>query len=268
MGFESDIFNYKNKNYKKFMKKDKKEKLNNSVDYSELRSRKVKGNCKWPADMNWTKNSELVFKTHIKNLHKNKNMSSFDRFHVDNVKNLIENVDEKDIQNKKIRRNRSDLGLGRNDIKRPIFEKDKYNISRTKKLSNNFSVLDNEKTYRNNFKIKNSGKKLDEKEYIIDKPGNMDIIEFSKLMKAKGIHLIDVKEKADIIENENKDNKDRIIHFKIREDINDKKNNNDLKKIEKILKKNNKQLEIKPAPKKKGYGLKEIDFYDKRKNWK
>ena len=53
------------------MKKDKKEKLNNSVDYSELRSRKVKGNCKWPADMNWTKNSELVFKTNIKNLHKN-----------------------------------------------------------------------------------------------------------------------------------------------------------------------------------------------------
>ena len=267
-GFESDIFNYKNKNYKKFMKKDKKEKLNNSVDYSELRSRKVKGNCKWPADMNWTKNSELVFKTHIRNLNKNKSMSSFDRFHVDNVKNLIENIDEKDTQNKKIRRNRSDLGLGSNDIKRPIFENNRYNISRAKKLSNNFSVLDNEKTYRNNFKIKNSGKKLDEKEYIIDKPGNMDIIEFSKLMKSKGIHLIDVKEKADIIENENKNNKDRIIHFKIREDINDKKNNSDLKKIETILKKNNKELEIKPAPKKKGYGLKEIDFYDKGKSWK
>ena len=104
---------------------------------------------------------------------------------------------------------------------------------------------------------------MDEKEYIIDKPGNIDILEFSKLMKAKGIHLIDVKEKANIIENENKNNKDRIIHFKIREDINDKKNNNDLKKIETILKKNNKQLEIKPAPKKKGYGLKTIDFYDK-----
>jgi hypothetical protein len=233
------------------MKKDKKEKLNNSVDYSELRSRKVKGNCKWPADMNWTKNSELVFKTHIRNLNKNKNMSSFDRFHVDHVKNLIENIDEKDTQNKKIRRNRSDLGLGSNDIKRPIFENNRYNISRAKKLSNNFSVLDNEKTYRNNFKIKNSGKKLDEKEYIIDKPGNIDIIEFSKLMKSKGIHLIDVKEKADIIENENKNNKDRIIHFKIREDINGKKNNSDLKKIETILKKNNKDLEIKPAPKKK-----------------
>ena len=44
--------------------------------------------------------------------------------------------------------------------------------------------------------------------------------------------------------------------------------NNDLEKIEKILKKNNKQLEIKPAPKKKGYGLKDLNFYDKGKSGK
>ena len=31
--FESDIFNFKNKDYQKFIKKNKKEKLNNSVDY-------------------------------------------------------------------------------------------------------------------------------------------------------------------------------------------------------------------------------------------
>ena len=264
-GFESDIFNIKNSNYKKFMNKNKKDKLNNSVDYSQFRNRKVKGACKWPADFNWTKNSELIFKTHVKNLQRNKSMTTYERYQADEVKNILENIDEKDIQNRKIRRNKSDLG--RYDFKRPQFDNKDYNISRARKLSNNCSVLDNEKTYRNNIKLRDSGKKFDVKEYVIAKPGNMDVFEFSKLMKAKGIHLIDVNENADIIEdNSNKDKNDRVIQFKVRENVADKKKNLQLKNVEKILKKNNKDLQIKPAPKKKGHGLKSCDFFTRTTN--
>ena len=261
--FESDIFNVKNKNYKKFMNTNKKKnnRLNYSVDYSKLRDRKVKGLCKWPADLDWTKNSELVFKTHIKNLERNKSMSAYDRNNIDSVKNLLEG--QKTDETRKIKRNKSDLGAS--DIKRPKFDKKEYGISRAIKLSNNCSVLDDEKKYKNNIKIKNMGKKCEPKEYLVTKPGNMDIIEFGKLLKSKGIHLIEVNEKANVIENNTKNKDDRIIQFKIRENIKTKQNEK-LKDIEKELKKNNKQLQIKPVPKKKNHGLKSCDFYYRKVN--
>lgn len=267
--FESDIFNIKNKDYQKFIKKNKKEKLNNSVDYSILRSRKVRGNCQWPADLNWTKNSELIFKTHIKNMQRNKSMSSYDRYHADSVKNIIENIDEKDYENRKIKRNRSDLGIRRSDLKRPLFDKKKFTINRARKLSNNCSFLDDEKTYKNNIDIRGAKKNFDMKEYVIGNPGDIDVFEFSKLLKIKGIHLIDINEKTNIIENEDKNKKDRVIKFKIRENNLDKfRNEQQLKKIEKILQKKNSYIQIKPETEKKRFGLKSCDFYEKHRFWR
>ena len=267
--FESDIFNVRNKNYRKFMNTNKKNdnKLNKSVDYSKLRNTKVKGLCKWPADLDWMKNSELIFKSHIKNLARNKSMSAYDRKNIDSVKTIIEG--KKDDETRKIKRNKSDLG--NSDIKRPKFDKNEYGISRALKLSNNCSFLDDEQNYKNNIKIKNMGKKCEAKEYLVTKPGNMDIYEFGKLLKSKGIHLIEINEKTNIIENNKKNKDDRIIHFKIRENIFEtKKNekNEKLKNIEKELKKNNKQLQIKPMLKKKNHALKSCDYYYRNINSK
>ena len=270
--FESDIFNIKNKNYNKFMNKNKKKdnnnKLNKSVDYS-LRNINVKGLCKWPADLNWTKNSELIFKSHIKNLARNKSMSAYDRNNIDSVKNIIEGENDKNNNNnnqtKKIKRNRSDLG--KSNFKRPVFDKKEYSISRARKLSNNCSVLDDEKKYQNNIKIKNMGRKFEAKEYLVAKAGNIDIYEFGKLLKSKGIHLIEVNENNNIIKNDKKDKNERIIHFKIRENAFEKKNEK-LKDIEKELKKNNRQLQIRPAPKKKSHALKSCDFHYRNINEK
>ena len=261
--FESDIFNIKNKNYNKFMNKNKKKynnnKLNKSVDYSL---------CKWPADLNWTKNSELIFKSHIKNLARNKSMSAYDRNNIDSVKNIIEGENDKNNNNnqtKKIKRNKSDLG--KSNFIRPVFDKKEYSISRARKLSNNCSVLDDEKKYQNNIKIKNMGKKFEAKEYLVAKAGNIDIYEFGKLLKSKGIHLIEVNENNNIIKNDKKDKNERIIHFKIREKGLEKKNEK-LKDIEKELKKNNRQLQIRPAPKKKNHALKSCDFHYRNINEK
>ena len=258
--FESDIFNFKNNNYKKFMNKNKKnDRLNKSVDDLNKRNIKVKGICKWPADLNWTKNSELIFKSHIKNLARNKSMSAYDRNHIDSVKNILEGDNEKNNETRKIRRNKSDLG--RSDFKRPLFDKKEYSISRARKLSNNCSVLDDEKNYKNNIGLKNMGKKYEAKEYLVAKAGNIDLYEFGKLLKSKGIHLIEVKEDNNIIKNEKKNKNDRIIHFKIRENIYNDKKNDKLKSIEKQLKKKNRQLKIRPAPKKKSHGLKSYDYH-------
>ena len=263
--FESDIFNIKNKNYKKFMNTNKKNnnKLNKSVDYSKLRNTKVKGLCKWPADLDWTKNSELIFKSHIKNLSRNKSMSAYDRNNIDSVRNILEG--EKNDETRKIKRNKSDLG--KSDIKRPKFDKKEYGISRAIKLSNNCSFLDDEKKYKKNIK-ENIGKKCEAKEYLITKPGNMDIYEFGKLLKSKGIHLIEVNEKTNVIGNDKNNKDDRIIQFKIRQNIFETKKNEKLKDIEKELKKNNKQIQIKPMPKKKNHGLKSYDFYYRNLNRK
>jgi len=109
------------------------------------------------------------------------------------------------------------------------------------------------------------GKKFDVKEYMVAKPGDMDIYEFGKLLKKKGIHLIEVNEKnRNIIENEKKNKNDRIIQFKIRENIFDSKKNEKLNEIEKELKKNHRQLRIRPAPKKKSHALKSCDYIDKK----
>ena len=267
--FESDIFNIKNNNYSKFMNKNKKNhynKFNKSVD--SLKNPKIKGICKWPADLNWTKNSELIFKSHIKNLARNKSMSAYDRNNIDSVKNIIEGENEKvnNNQPKKIKRNKSDLG--KSNYKRPLFDnKKEFSISRARKLSNNCSVLEDEKKYQNNIKIKNMGKKFEAKEYLVAKAGNIDIYEFGKLLKSKGIHLIEVNENNNIIKNDKKDKYERIIHFKIRENIFDKKNEK-LKVIEKELKKNNRQLQIRPAPKKKSHALKSCDFHYRNINEK
>ena len=260
--FESDIFNIPNKNYKKFINKPKKNNLfNRSMDYCKLKQRNinVKGKCKWPADFDWTKNSELIFKSNIKNIERNKSMSAFERNQIDSVKNVLEGKNENKDNPKKIKRNRSDLGLY--DFKRPKFDKKKYNFSRALKLSNNCSVLDNEKNYENNLKMKDFGKKYGVKEYLVAKPGKMDIYEFGKLLKKKGIHLVEVGEKEDIIKNEkNKEGKDRIINFKIRENILDNNKNEKLKELEIELKKKNRQLQIRPAPKKKNHRLRSYDY--------
>ena len=196
-------------------------------------------------------------------------MSSYDRYHVDSVKNILENIDEKEYENRKIKRNRSDLGIRRSDLKRPLFDKKHFSISRARKLSNNCSFLDDEKTYRNNIDIRGAKKNFDMKEYVIGNPGDIDVFEFSKLLKTKGIHLIDINEKINIIENEDKNKKDRVIKFKIRENNLDKaKNEHQLKKIEKILQKKNSYIQIKPEPEKKRFGLKSCDFYDKHRFWR
>ena len=109
------------------------------------------------------------------------------------------------------------------------------------------------------------GKKFEAKEYLVAKAGNIDIYEFGKLLKSKGIHLIEVNENNNIIKNDKKDNNERIIHFKIRENAFEKKNEK-LKDIEKELKKNNKQLQIEPVPKKKNHALKSCDFYYRKVN--
>ena len=271
--FESDIFNIKNNNYNKFMNKNRKnndnKKMNKSVDQLNLRNTKVKGICKWSADLNWTKNSELIFKSHIKNFARNKSMSAYDRNNIDSVKKIIEGGKGGDtsdnIETRKIKRNKSDLG--KSDYKRPLFNSKEYSISRARKLSNNCSVLDDEKKYKKNINIKNIANKFEAREYLVDKAGDIDIYEFGKLLKSRGIHLIEVKEDNNIIKNEKKNKNDRVIHFKIRENI--KKKNEKLKRIEKELKKKNRQLQIMSAPKKKSHNLKSYDChrneYDKNK---
>ena len=261
--FESDIFNIPNKNYKKFINKRKNNNLlNKSLDYEQLKNRNinVKGKCKWPADFDWMKNSELIFKTHIKNRDRNKSMTAFDRNQIDSVKNLLEGEKENNGKTKSIKRNKSDLGSY--DFKRPKFDKKNYNYSRAVKLSNNCSVLDDEKNYEKNVKLKDLGKKYGMKEYLVAKPGDMDLYEFGKMLKKKGIHLIEVKEKNEnFIKNEKDNNKnDRIIQFKIRENIFDMNKNDKLKEIEKELKKKNRQLQIRPAPKKKNHRLRSYDY--------
>jgi len=265
--FESNIFNLKNKKYSKYINKGRNKisniKSNNSVDSTRSRNIKVKGLCKWPSDLKFTQNSELIFKTHIRNFDENRKMSAFERAHVDSVKDLIENASmDKKIKNRTIKRNKSDLGC--NNYTRPLFDIKKFGESRAKKLENNFFVLEDEKKYKNNIKIRNSAKKFDVKEYTITKLGNMDVLEFSKMAKSKGLHLIDVKEKQNILKIEDKNNKkDRIITFKIREDISDINQKNDIKQFEKELKKKNKQIKIKPLQNKKGFGLKSLSMYNK-----
>ena len=261
--FESDIFNVKNNNYNKFMNKNKKNnnnKMNRSLDQIDLRKIKVKGICKWPADLNWTKNSELIFKYHIKNFARNKNISAYDRNNIDSVKKIIEGENNgKTNETKRIKRNRSDLG--KSDYKRPLFNEKEYSISRARKLSNNCSVLDDEKNYKNNINISKIGNKFEAKEYLIAKAGDIDIYEFGKFLKSKGIHLIEVNDNNNIMKNEKKNKNDRVIHFKIRENIKDNKRNEKLKSIEKELKKKNRQLQIRPAPKKKNHNLKSYDYH-------
>ena len=142
-------------------------------------------------------------------------MSAYDRNQIDSVKNLLEG--ENNNETRKIKRNKSDVG--KSDFKRPKFDKKEFSISRATKLSNNCSVLDDEKKYKNDIKIKNMGKKYEAKEYLVAKPGNMDIYEFGTLLKSKGIHLIEVNENNNMLENEKKNKDDRVIHFKIRENI-------------------------------------------------
>ncbi len=62
-----------------------------------------------------------------------------------------------------------------------------------------------------------------------------------------------------------KEGKDRIINFKIRENILDNNKNEKLKELEIELKKKNRQLQIRPAPKKKSHALRSYD-YIQRKN--
>ena len=265
--FESNIFNVKNTNYSKFMNSHKVNKnFNKSVELRKSRNINVKGTLKWPAKINWTQNSEIFFKSGTKNESQNKSMTAFDRNQVDSVRGLIEGNDEKRIHNIKdntINRKKNDLL--KIEYKRPNFDKKDFTISRAQKLTNNYSVLEDEREYQNNIKINNMGNKYEIKEYNILKPGNIDILDFEKLLKNKGIHLIEIKEKKDILKNDNNAKNNRILQIKIRENIFEKKNTDKLKNIEKELKKNNKQIQIKQAQKKKNHRLISADFIYKKK---
>ena len=86
--FESDIFNIKNSNYSKYMNLNKpKKKMNRSVEITKSRNINVKGALKWPANLNWAQNNEVLFKTHIKDETRNKSMTAYDRNQIDSVKN-------------------------------------------------------------------------------------------------------------------------------------------------------------------------------------
>ena len=269
--FESNIFNVKNNNYRKYIKSSKaSKKSNKSVDTLKTRNINSKGTLKWPANLNWTEDTEALFKSHVKNAIKNYNMTAFDRNQIDSVKNLIEGSNSKRQTNnnkiKKSKKTKSDLSI--TEYKRPLFDKIEYTLSRAKKLSNNYSILEDEKEYQNNVKINNLGGKYEIKEYKVIKPGNIDIFEFEKIIKSKGVHLIEINEKKDIIKYDNKDVNDRILQLKVRENIFDKKKNEKLKSIEKELKKKNRQLQIKLAPKQKNHRLRSADFMYKKINKK
>jgi len=242
-----------------------KKKNNKSVEITNSRNLRVKGTLKWPANISWTQDSEALFKTNAKNGGKNKNMTAFDRNQVDSVKYLIEGTEvKKQINNnktKKTNKKKSDLSIS--NYKRPSFDNKEYSLSRAQKLANNYSILEDEKEYQNNVKINNMGNKYEIKEYKVIKAGNLDIFEFEKLLKSKGIHLIEINEKKDIINND-KNIKDRILQIKIRENIFDKKKNDKLKSIEKELKKKNRQIQIKLAPKQKNHRLRSADFMLKK----
>ena len=155
-------------------------------------------------------------------------MSAFDRKQIDSVKNILEgNNDKKQVINnntsKKPDKKKKTL------YKRPSFDKKEFSQSRAQKLKNNYSILEDEREYKNNVKINNIGNQYEVKEYNIINSGNLDILKFEKLMKSKGIHLIEIKEKNDFLKNQKKNEKDRILKFKIRENIFDKKKK---KKIE------------------------------------
>ena len=253
--FESNIFNIKNTNYMKYMNLNKKNKnVNKSVEIPKTRNIKVKGTLKWAANISWDQNNESLFKTYIKDGVKNQNMSAYDRNQIDSVKNLIEGNNEK----KQINDIKKPVNKKKNLYKRPSFDKKEFSISRARRLKNNYSILEDEKEYQNNVKINNLGNKYEVKEYNVLKPGNMDILEFEKLFKTRGIHLIEIKEKNDILKNKNVN--DRILQIKIRENIFEKKNNDKIQSIEKELKKKNRQIEIKPAPKPKNHRLRSADF--------
>ena len=87
------------------------------------------------------------------------------------------------------------------------------------------------------------GNKYEIKEYRVIKPGNLDIFEFEKLLKSKGVHLIEINEKKDLIKYDNKNTKDRVLQIKVRENIFEKKKDTKLQSIEKELKK--KKLKVK-----------------------
>ena len=79
--------------------------------------------------------------------------------------------------------------------------------------------------------------------------------------------LAGIQEKGDIIKDQNNNLKDRILQIKIRENIFEKKKNDKIKNIEKELKKKNRQIQIKLAPKQKNHRLRSADFmYDKNRN--
>ena len=262
--FESNIFNMKNNNYSKYISSSKIKKRNNkSVEIPKARNIHSKGTLKWPANLSWTEDTEALFKEHVKNEIKNNNMTAFDRNQIDSVKHLIEGENSKREANnnkiKKSKKTKSDLSI--TDYKRPLFDKIEYTLSRAQKLSNNYSILEDEKEYQNNVKINNMGGKYEIKEYKVIKPGNIDIYEFEKMLKSKGVHLIEInEEKNDIIKYDNKNANDRILQLKIRENIFDKRKNEKLKSIEKELKKKNRQLQIKIASKQKNYRLRSADF--------
>ena len=263
--FESDIFNVKNSNYRKYMNINKpKKKVNKSVEIAQSRNLNVKGTLKWPANINWDSNNEALFKTHIKDETRNGTMTAYDRTQIDSVRTLIQGNNYKIKNDNNINKNNKKK---KSLYKRPSFDNKEYSLSRAQKLKNNFSVLEDEKEYKNNVKINTLGNKYEIKEYNVIKSGNIDILDFEKLLKSNGIHLIEIKEKGDIIKDQNNNLKDRVLQIKIRENIFEKKKNDKIKNIEKELKKKNRQIQIKLAPKQKNHRLRSADFmYDKNRN--
>jgi len=153
-----------------------KKKMNKSVEINKPRNINVKGALKWPANLNWDQNNEVLFKTHIKDKTRNKTMTAYDRNHIDSVRNLIEgNDDEKDDETNKDKKS----GTKKKTMyKRPSFDKKGLGLSRAQKLKNNYSILEDPKEYQNNVRLNNVGNKYEVKEYNVLKSGNIDIFEF------------------------------------------------------------------------------------------
>ena len=190
-------------------------------------------------------------------------MTAFDRKQIDSVKNLIEGNNDKKQNNNNNKTKKHDKKKT-TLYKRPSFDKKVYSQSRAQKLKNNYSILEDEREYKNNVRINNIGNQYEVKEYNIVNSGDLDILKFEKMLKSKGIHVIEIKEKNDFLKNQNKNENDTVLQFKIREEIYGKKKSDKLKSIEKELKKENKKIKIKIAPKEKSHRLRSADYVYKK----
>ena len=142
---------------------------------------------------------------------------------------------------------------------RPLFDEEKYGVAKAKKLQNNYSVLDNEDAYLKSINTGNTPlSNFEEKEFTIQNYEGTDMFKLQKFFKNNGIHLIDISDNKDNIGYESKNK--NIIKIKIR-DVKGK-NDDEIKNLEKKLKKKYKGIQINASTKKKkNWRLKSADLF-------